>query len=86
MIVGNELDATDAGTHCNADAVPILFSDLQTGISDCINAGCNAVVDERIVFSLLLGRQVCIDVEVLHRPRNAGGISTCVKFVAHRYS
>src|SRR5690606_8119978 len=57
-----------------ADALTIGVGDLQAGITHCLEAGGQAVLDEQVELARLLGGQVFLDVEALDRTAETGRI------------
>ena len=79
MIVFDELDAADAGTHGDADPVAVSLRDLQPGMRDGIETGRNPVVDEGVRLADILGRQVSRRVEILDLPGDLGRVATDIE-------
>ena len=65
--------AADAGAHDHADALSVGIGDFQSGMSHCLEAGGQAVLNEQIELARFLGGQVLLDIETLHRAAEAGG-------------
>ncbi len=72
MIVLDVLDAPNTGTHCDPDQMPVFLGNLEAGVPDRIDAGGDAVVHERVVLALILGRQVVVHVEIANQSRDPG--------------
>ena len=71
VVVLDEPDAADAGTHRHADALAVRLRDLETRVPERIDAGGDAVMDERIHFLDVLDRQVFSSVKIFDRTGNA---------------
>ena len=81
VIVFDGLDATDSRPHRHTDGVAILLGDFEVGVLDGFHRGGNTVMDKRVVLALVFLRQVVVDIEALHNPRNARGIRAGIEFV-----
>ena len=79
VIVCDGLDATDTGTQCDTDPVPVFFGDLETGIPDSLDRGAHTVMNERIILPLIFLRKIGVNVEALHHSRNASRVSAGVE-------
>ncbi len=64
---------TDARTHGNADALTVCISDFKAGITHCLKAGREAILNKEIEAARFFGREVFFDVETLDRTAEAGG-------------
>jgi hypothetical protein len=71
--------AADAGTNDHANAIGIFLGHGDSGILDCLDAGCHAEVDEFIHVTRFFGVEVVLDVEAFHFTRETGGEGRRVK-------
>ena len=69
----------DARADIDADASGIGFGDLEAGVLQRLNPGCDAEMDETVHAARLLRRQVRGDVEVLYFARDPAREQTRVE-------
>ncbi len=81
MVVFDVLDATDASTHGDADCMPVILADFEPGISYCIHAGGNTVVDKWIHFPNVFLLEVLSCIEILDGAANARRQRAGIKIV-----
>src|SRR5690606_3375232 len=69
----DQAEAANAGADRHTDTLGVLFGGNDAGILDRLDTGSQAVLDEGIHTTGVLGRQVLRDVEVLHLACNLRG-------------
>src|SRR3569833_1366753 len=63
----------DAGADVDADALGIGFGNFEARITDCLDAGGHAELDEDIHAARFLGTEILLDVKTLHLASHMGG-------------
>ena len=86
MVIFDELDTADAGTHCDSNGVAIFFGYLKTGMLYRLYAGTDAVVNKWIGLARILGGEVFAQIKVIDDTANASWVRTGIKVFDQLYT
>ena len=76
--------STDTGPYGDSDSLRIAVVDLKARGFDRLNAGGNAVVDERVILARILGRHIGGHIKVFDGSADATRELAGIKAIQHR--